>query len=134
MKLVTKNKGITIFLIIILGIVGYLAYLNFRDYKILKEAFELEKEALESDLNHLISDYNKLINMDLDLKKDFETKRKRVYQLKDSLAQITDNDFKFISRVKLEADKLEEENSFIFLAVEYLNKTNNALLYGSYNH
>jgi len=133
MKFLVKNNGILAFLILIIGIISYLAYLNIRDHQALKEAFEIEKKSVAKELDHLISDYDKLIKMEVDISKDFHEKKELIYRLKDSLESTTNNDFTTLNSIKQKASKLEEENSFIFLAVEYLNKTNNILLYGHHD-
>lgn len=121
-----------VFLFLITAVIGYLAYLNIKEHQVLNEAFITEKKNLEKELNHLISDYDKLIKMEIDLKKDFNEKREFVFLLKDSLKKTPKNDYNYLNKIKNKAIKLEEENSFIFLAVEYLNKTNNILLYGNH--
>jgi len=124
----TKNRGIIIFLILLISIIGYLSYQNVRDYKILKNAFIEEKKGLQEDLDKIIADYDKIIDKNVKLESNLKEKKLMVLQLRDSLKNLQENNFALIKNYRNRILSLEEENRALFLKIDYLNTTNTALL------
>ena len=123
-----KNRGIIVFLILLISLIGYLSYQNVKDYNNLKEAFTLEKENLESDLNKIIADYDKIIDQNVKLESNLKEKKLMVMQLRDSIKNLQENNFQLIRSYRNRILSLEEENRGLFLKIDYLNNTNSALL------
>lgn len=124
----TKNKGIIVFLILLISLICYFSYQNIQDYNDLKESFREEKKALESDLDKIIIDYDKIIDKGVMLESRLKEKKLMVIQFRDSLSTIEENNFKLIRAYRSRISSLEEENRTLFLKIDYLNNKNNALL------
>ena len=123
-----KNKGIIVFLILLISLICYFSYQNIQDYNDLKASFKEEKKALESDLDKIILDYDRIIDKGVMLESRLKEKKLMVIQFRDSLNTIEENNFKLIRAYRNRISSLEEENRTLFLKIDYLNNENNALL------
>ncbi|MFT7900079.1 hypothetical protein VBY74_08840 [Tenacibaculum ascidiaceicola] len=123
-----KNNGFVAFLILLILVIGFLSYENARDYSELKAVFELEKKELESELTNIIEDYEevsyKKSEYSLKLKDDLH----KVIQLRDSVKNLKEIDYKFIRYYRKRTGTLIEENKKLFSQINHLNTINNELI------
>ncbi|CAM1339012.1 hypothetical protein [Tenacibaculum aestuarii] len=123
-----KNNGFTAFLILLVVIIGVLSYQNAKDYSELKAVFELDKEELEQELTSIIKDYKqasfKKNEYSLRLKDELE----KVVQLRDSVKNLKEADYRFIRYYRKRTKILIEENHKLFEKINYLSSINDELL------
>jgi len=124
----TKNNGFIAFLILLILVIGFLSYENAKDYSELKAVFELEKKELESELTNIIEDYEeasyKKSKYSLRLKDELH----KVIQLRDSVKNLKEVDYKFIRYYRKRTGILIEENEKLFTQINRLNTINNELI------
>ncbi|WP_115899513.1 hypothetical protein [Tenacibaculum gallaicum] len=124
----TKNNSFIAFLILLILVIGFLSYENAKDYSELKAVFELEKKELESELTNIIEDYEeasyKKSKYSLRLKDELH----KVIQLRDSVKNLKEVDYKFIRYYRKRTGILIEENEKLFTQINRLNTINNELI------
>ena len=125
---IIKNNGFAAFLILLVLIIGVLSYQNAKDYSELKAVFELDKEELEQELTTIIKDYKqasfKKSEYSLRLKDELE----KVVQLRDSVKNLKEADYRFIRYYRKRTKILIEENHKLFKKINYLSNINDELL------
>ncbi|WP_047788175.1 hypothetical protein [Tenacibaculum mesophilum] len=123
-----KNNSFVAFLILLILVIGFLSYQNARDYSELKAVFELEKKELEGELTNIIEDYEEANYK----KNEYSLKLKgglnKVIQLRDSIKNLKQVDYKFIGYFRKRTKVLIEENKKLFTEVSHLNTINNKLI------
>lgn len=122
-----KNRGIIVFLLLLIVAIGLLSYLNARDYSILKEAFQEEKQELELELDRIIADYDSALSGKVILTKQLREKRINILNLKDSLKRLEEKNYSLMRRYRTKISTLEKQNRELFAKVDSLNSENQNL-------
>lgn len=122
-----KNRGIIVFLLLLIVTIGILSYLNARDYSILKEAFQEEKQELESELDKIIVDYDNALSGKIELTRELREKRLKITSLRDSLKGLEEKNYSQIRRYRNRISVLEKQNRELFAKVDSLNTENHNL-------
>ncbi|TDQ28532.1 hypothetical protein [Tenacibaculum caenipelagi] len=123
-----KHKGFTAFLLLLVIVIGFLSYQNAEEYTELKKVFELEKNELESELTSIITDYKETYYKKNEFSLKLKDKIHRVVQLRDSVKNLKETDYKFIRYYSKKTKELVSENKILFSKIDSLNKINDNLL------
>ncbi len=123
-----KNNGFIAFLILLILVIGFLSYENARDYSELKAVFELEKKELESELTTIIEDYEEASYKKSEYSLKLKGELHKVIQLRDSVTNLKEVDYKFIRYYRKRTGILIEENKKLFTQINRLNSINNELI------
>ena len=122
-----KNRGIIILLLVLILIIGFLSYLNARDYHKLQEAFNDEKKELELELNKIITDYDEVISQKIEISSSLREKRTLIVDLKDSIKNLQEENYNLIRGYRKRIITLEKENRILFAKVDSLKQVNGLL-------
>ncbi|TYP99768.1 hypothetical protein C7447_101372 [Tenacibaculum adriaticum] len=122
-----KNRGIIVFLLLLILIIGFLSYQNAKDYQELQTAFQAEKNQLEIELDKIITDYDNVIDKKIKLSTNLRGKRSKVIQLRDTIKNLQEKNYSLIRRFRKEVANLEKENRELFARIDSLNQANNVL-------
>ncbi|MEY8862704.1 hypothetical protein AB9K23_13445 [Tenacibaculum singaporense] len=123
-----KNNGFVAFLILLILVIGFLSYENARDYSELKAVFELEKKELENELTNIIEDYEEVNYKKSEYSLKLRDELHKVIQLRDSVKNLKEVDYKFIRYYRKRTGILIEENEKLFTQINHLNTINNELI------
>ncbi|MGG6229566.1 hypothetical protein [Tenacibaculum sp. SDUM215027] len=123
-----KNNGFIAFLILLILVIGFLSYENAKDYSELKAVFELEKKELESELTNIIEDYEEVNYTKSKYSLKLKDEIHKVIQLRDSVKNLKEVDYKFIRYYRKRTGILIEENEKLFTQINRLNTINNELI------
>ncbi|MDE1205345.1 hypothetical protein CSC81_07000 [Tenacibaculum discolor] len=123
-----KNNGFIAFLILLILVIGFLSYENARDYSELKAVFELEKKELENELTNIIEDYEETNYKKSEYSLKLKDEIHKVIQLRDSVKNLKEVDYKFIRYYRKRTGILIEENEKLFTQLNHLNTINNELI------
>lgn len=119
-----NNRTLTILLVGIIILLGVLSYLNFRDYKLLKTAFDGEKNDLVAELDKVLSYYDDAVFAKVSLSKKIIQKKEEILNLKDSVSNLEEKNYKYIRIYRSRIFKLEEENRILFQKLDSANTEN----------
>lgn len=122
-----KNRGIIVFLLITIMVIGLLAFQNYKDYSNLKTAFQGEKKELELELDKIITDYDKAITDKIGISKKLRKERLKVLQFKDTIKNLQEKNYYLIRVYRKRITKLENQNKLLFAKVDSLNEANTYL-------
>ncbi|MFD0992215.1 hypothetical protein [Tenacibaculum geojense] len=122
-----KNRGIIILLLVLILAIGFLSYLNATDYHKLQEAFNDEKKELELELNKIITDYDEVISQKIEVSSSLREKRTIIVNLKDSVKNLSEENYGLIRGFRKRISTLEKENRLLFAQVDSLNQVNGLL-------
>lgn len=122
-----KNRGIIVFLLLLVLAIGYLSYQNARDYGELQSVFQEEKNELEIELDKIITDYDGVIDQKIKLSTNIQDKRSKVIQLRDTIKNLEEKNYSLIKRFRKEITVLERENRELFATIDSLNQVNTVL-------
>lgn len=122
-----KNRGIIILLLVLILAIGFLSYLNARDYHKLQEAFNDEKKELELELNKIITDYDEVISQKIEISSSLREKRTLIVNLKDSIKNLQEENYNLIRGYRKRIITLEKENRILFAKVDSLKQVNGLL-------
>ncbi len=123
-----KNNGFVAFLILLILIIGFLSYENARDYSELKAVLKLDKDELEQELTTIIKDYNEVSNKKNEYSLQLKDELEKVVQLRDSVKNLKEADYRFISYYRKRTKILSVENKKLFEKINQLNSINNELV------
>ncbi|MDY0780620.1 hypothetical protein [Tenacibaculum sp. IB213877] len=122
-----KNRGIVIFLLLLIFAIGFLSYQNTKDYQTLQLAFKEEKNELEKELSKIINDYDEVIDQKISISSNLRNKRNRVIQLRDSIKNLEEKNYNLIKGFRRRVSDLEKENRILFFQIDSLNEINSVL-------
>lgn len=122
-----KNRGIIVFLLLLILIIGFLSYQNARDYQGLQSIFNEEKKDLETELDRIITNYDNVIDKNIDLSVNIKSKREKVSLLRDTIINLKEKNYNLIRKFRRQILTLEKENRQLFAQIDSLNSLNNVL-------
>lgn len=122
-----KSQNIIAFLLLIMFIISFLAYQNYRSYSTLKSAFIEEKKEIESELDRLIVDYDEALSKKTRVSIKLNLERDKVLRLKDSLKELKEGNYKLFRKFRNRIVFLEDQNKALFVKVDSLNNVNRSL-------
>jgi len=123
-----KNKGLIVFLILLIIIISFLSYQNANGYNELKKVFELEKKELETELNNVISDYESINYSKDDISLKLRGELHKIIKLRDTIHNLKAVDYKLIRYYRKKIANLVAINKSLFIRVDSLSQVNNQLL------
>lgn len=123
-----KNNGFIAFLILLILIISFLSYENARDYSELKEALKVEKLDLENELNRVIDNYSDVSEKNNQYSSQVKDELQKIVQLRDSIKNLEEADYKLISYYRKRIETLATENYSLFSKVDSLKQANDNLL------
>lgn len=123
----SKNKVIVIVLtILLLGALIFTFY-NSNEYKKLTNELNLEKEEIQKNLDSLIVQYDIAINENTSISQDLEIEREKIIQLRDSIKNLHNANYRIIRRYKNEIASLEKTTKRLFSINDSLSNANKML-------
>ena len=128
MKSDKKNRGIIIFLLLLVLVIGYLSYKNSKDYEELQEVFKQEKKELQGELNKIITDYDDVLNNKIKVSDNLSQKRQKIVELLDSIKNLKEKNYSLMRGYRKKINILEKENRVLFAKVDSLNQANDSLV------
>lgn len=122
-----KNKGIIVFLLLTVIVIGFLAYQNSRDYTKLQIAFQEEKNELESELNKIITDYDRAITNKIEMSSSLRKQQIEIINLRDSIKNLKEKNYNLLRIYRKRIYSLEKQNKKLFAQVDSLSEINSFL-------
>ncbi len=122
-----KNKGLIVFLLILIVVIGFLSYQNAKDFALLKNAFETEKKELEKELDNVIIDYRSAISESHNFSEKLTEQLQKVLLLKDTIRDLQSSNYKLLRVYRKRVLDLEKENKILLNKVDSLNSVNQYL-------
>ncbi len=123
-----KKKNALIILLSLLSL--FLLYYSFQkanENKILNNLFLEEKAELQQDLDEIIKDYTDVVISKKRLSDRLELELEKMKNLRDSIKNLSADNFNLIRKYRRKIATLERENKKLFIQIDSLNSANEAL-------
>lgn len=122
-----KTTSLVVVLIILLLFLTIHSFLKSSQYNDLQEVFQQDKADLEKELDEMIKDYTDVVVRKKSLSKRLNTELLKMSNLRDSIKNLSVDNYTLIRKYRRKIVSLERENRNLFIRVDSLSTVNQVL-------